>query len=330
MSQIPNGAPIGPKAHMQSQHLKESPAPSQEQKSAQSSQETQQIPPTRNGRVEIPDDEIIGGGELEDDPEVKYCELTEAEKEVKEAMWVHENRDWLLRQQQKMLKAQNAEKLGLPGSTSNPTKRRKRHRGRIGDISYLENGEDGDGKGSRPTTPAEATRAMLGKRGYSSKINYDIIKGLYGDEDAGSQASTDSIRSSSRARALRRSSVSSSYSTNTSRTSTPVPVSPSPPPTQAQSSSMATAPKPTAHASNIATNKTGTDGVEILGPVRTSSSRSSTSSSPRPVELAVETADMDMDDDDEGDPEDYVDEEDDAEDHVEDALGGRYEMDEDE
>ncbi|EEA27412.1 transcription factor TFIIIB subunit brf1 [Talaromyces marneffei ATCC 18224] len=129
-------------------------------------------------RVPVSDNIEIEASEFDSDPEVANCLLSPAEVEIKERIWVHENRDYLRAQQAKALK--QALSLGEDDGTSQK-KPRKRRKGRLGDVTYLQ-GEDG--KGSRASTPAEATRLMLEQRGYSKKINYKMLFDLYGEEGA--------------------------------------------------------------------------------------------------------------------------------------------------
>ncbi|OJD13067.1 hypothetical protein ACJ73_09250 [Blastomyces percursus] len=137
----------------------------------------------------VPSTPDIDASEFDSDPEVKYCLLSPAEVEIKERIWVHENKDYLRTQQAKALKRALAEEEDLlngrvPGIARQPRKRRK---GRMGDVGYLEgkgeNGEDADGRGTRALTPAEATRRMLEKRGFSKKINYRLLEEMYEDDD---------------------------------------------------------------------------------------------------------------------------------------------------
>lgn len=115
-------------------------------------------------------EEEIGDDEFADDPEVADCMLTPAEIEMKERIWVHENRDYLRLQQQRMLRRQMDEENGGPPSSrrNNGTSKRKQ-KGRIG---------EGNG-GKRARTAAEATKEMLKRRGFSNKINYDIIDRMF-------------------------------------------------------------------------------------------------------------------------------------------------------
>lgn len=141
----------------------------------------------------------IDEAEFEDDPEVAHCLLSNEEIELKEHIWVHENKEYLRTQQAKALKRALAEATAGP-STSKPRKRRK---GRMGDVAYLQGEGDGeDGRSSRASTPAEATRRMLENRGYSKKINYSLLDNLYDQDGPGDvNAKVESLsRSDSRSR----------------------------------------------------------------------------------------------------------------------------------
>ena len=129
----------------------------------------------------IPDSEEIGDGEFDDDREVANCLLSAEEVEIKERIWVSDNKDYLRTQQTKAVKRALMEADMPPGTVRKP---RKRRRGRLGDVTYLEGGsEDGDGgRSTRASTPAEATRRMLERRGFSKKINYRLLESLYGEE----------------------------------------------------------------------------------------------------------------------------------------------------
>ncbi|KAK2806095.1 transcription factor TFIIIB subunit brf1 [Onygenales sp. PD_10] len=128
----------------------------------------------------------IDASEFESDPEVRYCLLSPAEVEIKERIWVHENKDYLRTQQAKALKrALAAEEDLAAGRVGGATRPRKRRKGRMGDVGYLgQEGEEGKGEGggTRASTPAEATRRMLEKRGFSKKINYRLLEEMYEDE----------------------------------------------------------------------------------------------------------------------------------------------------
>lgn len=142
----------------------------------------------------------IDESEFLDDPEVANCLLSAAEVEIKERIWVSDNKEYLREQQSKALKRALEEATGGE-STRKPRKRRK---GRLGDVRYLE-GEDADGRSSRASTPAEATRRMLEVRGYSKKINYSMLESLYGGKKGDEEAKDndeDEDRDRSRSRSV--------------------------------------------------------------------------------------------------------------------------------
>jgi transcription factor IIIB subunit 2 len=124
-------------------------------------------------RRPIPDSEIISEEEYASDPEVINCLLTPEEFAIKERIWTHENKDYLREQQQKLMKQQLAEANG----TARPVQKRKRKRGRMGDMSAYRDGDDEDGQIA--SSPAEAAMKMLKKRGFSKKINYEMLKEIY-------------------------------------------------------------------------------------------------------------------------------------------------------
>ena len=132
-------------------------------------------------RLPIPDTDIISDSEFADDPEVSNCLLTPSEVAIKTRLWTHENRDYLRAQSAKILKQQLAEENG----TARVIIRRRRRRKRIGDMSaYI--GEDGQEGMPVAGSPEEAVMKMMGRRGFSKKINYSNIANTYG----GSSSST--------------------------------------------------------------------------------------------------------------------------------------------
>ncbi|KAI2076060.1 transcription factor TFIIIB subunit brf1 [Ophidiomyces ophidiicola] len=168
--------------------------------------------PKTNGRVPenspansptkpVPDTEEIDPMEFDSDPEVRYCLLSPEEVEIKERIWVHENKDYLRDQQTKALKRALAE--ADPSAAGSSHKPRKRRKGRMGDVTYLSGeGPDGERTSSRASTPAEATRLMLERRGFSKKINYSLLEKLYEDdtEIKRKESESESARSRSRTR----------------------------------------------------------------------------------------------------------------------------------
>lgn len=141
---------------------------------------TQQKLPVKS-RFPIPDTEMISDSEFADDPEVSNCLLTPSEVAIKTRIWTHENRDYLRAQCAKILKQQLAEESG----TARVIIRRRRRKKRIGDMTaYI--GEDGQEGMPVAGSPQEAVMKMMGKRGFSKKINYGNIANTYG----GSSSST--------------------------------------------------------------------------------------------------------------------------------------------
>ncbi|KAJ5924712.1 hypothetical protein N7466_008899 [Penicillium verhagenii] len=150
--------------------------------------------------VAVSDSVDIADTEFDDDPEIKYCLLSTEEVDIKERIWVTENKDYLRTLQEKNLKRALAEAMG----TTTTRKPRKRRKTRMGDVTYLE-GEDAEGR-SRASTPAEATRRMLEVRGYSKKINYSLLDTLYGGEDKNEEGDAETkMESFSRSRSQSRS-----------------------------------------------------------------------------------------------------------------------------
>ncbi|EON64596.1 hypothetical protein W97_03829 [Coniosporium apollinis CBS 100218] len=114
-------------------------------------------------------EETIKTDEFDDDPEIANCILSEAEKEIKERIWVTHNEDWLRAQQRKNLKKRLDEASGKDKKAKDK-KPREFHP--AGDPNIVA-GE------TPPESPAEATERMLkkrGARGYSRFINYERLK----------------------------------------------------------------------------------------------------------------------------------------------------------
>ncbi len=124
----------------------------------------------------VSDSVDISDSEFADDPEVANCLLTPEEVEMKERVWVHENRDYLREQQAKLLKKQLEEENG----TARVIVRRKRKKGKMGDLKRYGDPDAETGGISGASTPAEATIMMLKERGFSKKINYAMINHLFG------------------------------------------------------------------------------------------------------------------------------------------------------
>ncbi|KAI9783560.1 MAG: transcription factor TFIIIB subunit brf1 [Geoglossum umbratile] len=123
----------------------------------------------------IPMTEDVPEEEFADDPEVVNCLLTPEEVDFKERVWIHEFKDYLREQQNKRFRKEIEE--ANRGGAAKVVRRRKR-KGRIG--------EGGDG--TPAATPAESTKAMLRRRGFSKKINYAAIDALFEKDSNGSPA----------------------------------------------------------------------------------------------------------------------------------------------
>ena len=159
--------------------------------------------------------------DLDEDPEVRDCMLSPEEQAIKEKVWVTENSDWLRKNQARQVAKELAERNG----TATQPKKRNRRRGRMGDMSKY-HGPSEDGSVASFSSPEEATAAMLKQRGFSKKINYDMIKYLY-NKDGKSNSS--------------RGASTSSASSSTGRTSEPPPLLMSP--TTSKSTKKKPAPK---------------------------------------------------------------------------------------
>lgn len=137
----------------------------------------------KRGRWDIPSDPEISPSEFDDDPEVKYCLLSEADVKVKEKIWVHDNEQWLRAQQQKQLRKAIVEARSPPRRRGSPEgnatrdivetdeeqgrgKRKKRKRGKMGDGAVVR-------EGGPPQSTAEAVKRMVEKRskGFSKFID---------------------------------------------------------------------------------------------------------------------------------------------------------------
>ncbi|XXG98077.1 hypothetical protein Hte_004396 [Hypoxylon texense] len=112
---------------------------------------------------ELKMDEIIGADEFADDPEVQFCMLSPAESKMKESIWLHRNKDWLRKKQEKIYRKQ-MEELGPP----------KRRRNRV------KKPRIGEGQLTPASTPGEAAKEVLKKRvTYSKRLNYDAVDRLF-------------------------------------------------------------------------------------------------------------------------------------------------------
>lgn len=143
---------------------------------------------------EIRMDPEILDNEFDDDPEVSNVILSEAEVLVKEHIWVEENKQWLRDQHAKRIKQQLQDAAdiaaGLEPGHSNKKKRRIGRR--LGDVSYLKDRgkstESGDVEGQEDEAgrarraASIAMKGMLEQRGYSRRLNYDVLSKMFPDD----------------------------------------------------------------------------------------------------------------------------------------------------
>ncbi|KAI9654049.1 MAG: transcription factor TFIIIB subunit brf1 [Alyxoria varia] len=117
--------------------------------------------------------------ELDDDPEVQRAVLSDAQRRVKESIWVTHNEEWLREKQVRDLRKTMDEE------NPPPKKNRSGKRSRIGDGSVLQGGPP-------VKNAADATWRMLEKRAGSTKaisqfVNREIIERVYGAWDTSSE-----------------------------------------------------------------------------------------------------------------------------------------------
>ena len=150
-------------------------------------QDMQRRTSRRTPATRVSDSIDIADDEFDDDPEVKDCLLSPAEITVKEAVWVTENEAWLKDQQRRRIKRElreeylraRGENANQESATGDGRRRPKKPKVvRMGDLSAW---QGDDGQGGKFKSAAEATRAMMERRGYSRKINYQRIDHLYDD-----------------------------------------------------------------------------------------------------------------------------------------------------
>jgi transcription factor IIIB subunit 2 len=127
-------------------------------------------------------DTHIGPDEFAGDPEVENCLLSPQDIAIREKIWVNENRTWLRKQQIKATAKRNAAN-GPPKA-----KRNRQKKPRIG-----------EGQTSPASTPGEAAEALLKRQGWSSKINYDVMKEMMDNVPGGRLGSLATSRATSRA-----------------------------------------------------------------------------------------------------------------------------------
>ncbi|TQV93692.1 Transcription factor TFIIB [Cordyceps javanica] len=123
--------------------------------------------------VEIDEDEFAN------DPEVRNCLLSPEEAQIKEMIWVNQNKEWLRQHQEKVFRRKvEAER---PKQT-----RRRRKRARMG-----------EGQTSPASSAAEAAVSVAKDRAWSKRINYDAIRSIFDVPDAGGLGSAATSRKTS-------------------------------------------------------------------------------------------------------------------------------------
>ncbi len=155
---------------------------------ADPSAEEQDPPPPRHS-TPIPMTEDISNNEFANDPEVTNCLLAPAEIAIKTRIWTHKNRDWLRAQQAKLTKQRLAEENG----TARVIKKRTRRRRRIGDISAYADAETIGAGSPIAASTSDAVASMMEVRGFSKKINYEMMQALYRPSSSSAGSRRDSV-----------------------------------------------------------------------------------------------------------------------------------------
>ncbi|KAJ6783835.1 hypothetical protein PWT90_09108 [Aphanocladium album] len=121
----------------------------------------------------------IDEDEFADDPEVRNCLLSPEEAQIKEMIWVNQNKEWLRQHQEKVFRRKvEAER---PKQT-----RRRRKRARMG-----------EGQTSPASSAAEAAISVAKDRAWSKRINYDAIRSIFDVPDVGGLGSAATSRKTS-------------------------------------------------------------------------------------------------------------------------------------
>ncbi|KAF5019966.1 hypothetical protein F66182_8025 [Fusarium sp. NRRL 66182] len=117
--------------------------------------------------------------EFADDPEVKNCLLSPEEAQIKEMIWVNQNKEWLRKHQEKVFRKKvEAER---PKQT-----RKRRKRARMG-----------EGQTSPASSAAEAAVNVAKDRAWSKRINYDAIRNIFDMPNIGGPGSEATSRKTS-------------------------------------------------------------------------------------------------------------------------------------
>ncbi|TGZ84785.1 BRF1-domain-containing protein [Ascodesmis nigricans] len=105
-------------------------------------------------------------GDIDDDPEIENCILSDREAEIKERIWTEYNKDWIRNQEIKKLKEASDKRLGIHKAGN---KRRKKNKPRDSTSANM------------AASPAESAVEMMKRRAFSKKINYKAIEDLFDD-----------------------------------------------------------------------------------------------------------------------------------------------------
>ncbi|KAF4333338.1 transcription factor IIIB [Fusarium beomiforme] len=117
--------------------------------------------------------------EFADDPEVNNCLLSPEEAQIKEMIWVNQNKEWLRKHQEKVFRKKvEAER---PKQT-----RKRRKRARMG-----------EGQTSPASSAAEAAVNVAKDRAWSKRINYDAIRNIFDMPNLGGPGSEATSRKTS-------------------------------------------------------------------------------------------------------------------------------------
>ncbi|KAL4732227.1 transcription factor TFIIIB subunit brf1 [Fusarium chlamydosporum] len=123
--------------------------------------------------------------EFADDPEVNNCLLSPEEAQIKEMIWVNQNKEWLRKHQEKVFRKKvEAER---PKQT-----RKRRKRARMG-----------EGQTSPASSAAEAAVNVAKDRAWSKRINYDAIRNIFDLPNIGGPGSEATSRKTSAAGSTR-------------------------------------------------------------------------------------------------------------------------------
>ncbi|PHH65078.1 hypothetical protein CDD81_3476 [Ophiocordyceps australis] len=119
--------------------------------------------------------------EFADDPEVTNCLLSPDEAHIKELIWVNQNKDWLRKHQEKIFKSK------MEAERPKQTRRRRK-------IPRM-----GEGQTSPAGSALEAALNVVKNRGWSKRINYDMLRNIFDRPNGGGLGSVTTSRKTSQA-----------------------------------------------------------------------------------------------------------------------------------